>query len=118
MVVSAKKPDKVRVCHDARAPVNGVCLNEQLHGGPDFVNNLVGVLLRFRRHKVALTSDIRAFYHQVLVHPDDRWAFQYLWFRCRGMNKADRLRFLGHIFGAKSSSTVCTFALKHHAMLQ
>ena len=40
------------------AKCNGVSLNSKLLIGPDLLNNLVGVLLRFREEKVVIGADI------------------------------------------------------------
>jgi len=51
--------------YDAAAEFKGVSLNKELLQGPQLNNNLLGVLLRFREEKVALTSDIESMFHRV-----------------------------------------------------
>ena len=75
VVTRAAKPGKWRVCHDARASVNRVCLNEELVSGPDVVNSLLGVLLRFRRHMVTISGDIAGFFHQVFTTEENSHVF-------------------------------------------
>ena len=58
-VLNIKKPGKVRVVFDAAASHRGVCLNDTLTQGPDLVNCLVGVLLRFCKERKAITADIK-----------------------------------------------------------
>ena len=53
------KMKKVRIVYDAAAKFRGTCLNNHLLQGPDMTNSLLGVLLRFRNHKVALAADIK-----------------------------------------------------------
>ena len=36
-----------------------------LLSGPDLVNQIVGVLLRFREEQIAVTGDFEAMHHQV-----------------------------------------------------
>ena len=60
MVHNPKKPDKVRVVFDCKASYQGVSLNSQVLQGPDLLNMLLGVLLRFRQYPVAVMSDIEA----------------------------------------------------------
>ena len=38
---------KTRVCHDARAATDGICLNDLLVGGPNLMNSLMDTLMRF-----------------------------------------------------------------------
>ena len=71
VVTRPDKPGKYRVCHDAASRISGICLNDLLLSGPDLVNRLVGVLLRFRRHPVVLSADIKGFFHQCFVNEDD-----------------------------------------------
>ena len=62
-VLHPKKPDKLRVVFDCAAKFKGVCLNDVLMPGPCLTNELVGVLIRFRMERVALTGDIRSMFH-------------------------------------------------------
>ena len=113
--VDNRKPGKWRICHDALSKVNGVCLNDQLLSGPDFMNNLVGVLMRFRRHEVAISADIKGFFHHIYVDEKDVEAFRFWWFK-DPENLKDLCEFQTwvHVFGAKSSSGVSGFTLRYH----
>ena len=71
-VINPRKPEKVRVVFDCTARSHNTSLNENLMTGPDLVNKLVKVLLRFREDKIAIVSDIEAMFYQVLVSPEDR----------------------------------------------
>ena len=42
------------------AKYDGMSLNSQLLQGPDLINSLVGVVIRFRQEQVALAADIEA----------------------------------------------------------
>ena len=52
-----------------------------LHG-PDLTNNLLGVLLRYIQHPIAVVGlcDIKAMFSQVFVDEQDQNAFRFLWF--------------------------------------
>ena len=78
-VVNVNKPGKVRMVFDAAAKSAGQSLNSNLSTGPDLVNSLVGVLLRFRKHKIAVTADIEGMFHQVKLKPSDTDAVRFLW---------------------------------------
>ena len=110
-----EKRGKTRPCHDARASVAGICLNEMLLGGPNIMNSLSEVLLNFRAHKVAFMTDIKGFFHQIRVDPRDVDVFRYLWFADAKMEKAVMMRFLSHVFGSGASSIVTSYVLRHHA---
>jgi hypothetical protein len=53
-----RKPDQIRGVFDSSAIFEEVSLNSFLMSGPDLTNNLVGVLMRFRKNAVAITSDV------------------------------------------------------------
>ena len=55
-VTNVHKPEKVRVVFDCAAKYHGLSLNDTLMKGPTFMNNLVGVLIRFRKNKIALVD--------------------------------------------------------------
>ena len=76
-VVNANKPEKVRVVYDCAARSQGTSLNENLMRGPDFVNSLMGVLLRFRTGRIAIVSDVKGMFHQVRCAPKDRDALRF-----------------------------------------
>nr|XP_022312019.1 uncharacterized protein LOC111117241 [Crassostrea virginica] len=79
-VYHPKKPDKIRVVFDSAAKYEGVCLNDTLLKGPDLTNNLVGVLLRFRSERIALTADIEQMFFNFLVHKQHRDFLRFLWY--------------------------------------
>ena len=78
-VRNPKKPDKVRIVMDAAAKYDGESLNDKLHIGPDLLNSLVGVLLRFREQRVGLAANIEAMFHQVQIIEEDQPALRFLW---------------------------------------
>ena len=55
-VTNVHKPEKVRVVFDCAAKYHGLSLNDTLMKGPTFMNNLVGVLIGFRKNRIALVD--------------------------------------------------------------
>ena len=76
-----EKPGKLRVVFDCSAKYRGICLNDILLQGPDITNNLVGVLLRFRRESIAVQGDIQSMFHQVKIPLQDQDYFRFLWWK-------------------------------------
>ena len=109
------KPDKWRACLDAASKVKGVSLNSQLGGGPDGLNSLVGILLRWREQPVVLTGDVTAFFFMIETDDADISAFRYLWFKDETMEEVRELESNVQIFGARSSPPIAAFTLKYHA---
>ena len=63
---------KIRVVLDCSAKFNGKCLNDCLLTGPDLINSLLGILLRFRKEQVAFQCDITKLFLQFKVQPYQR----------------------------------------------
>ncbi|XP_066933958.1 uncharacterized protein [Clytia hemisphaerica] len=114
-VINENKPGKVQVVFDAAVKSHQICLNSNILAGPDLLNKLVGILLRFREHPIAITCDIEGMFNQVRLNEDDREAVQFLWKDCRSDKEPSHYQMLVHIFGAKDSPTCANFALKQCA---
>ena len=77
-VLNPNKPGKVRVVFDAASEFGGFSLNDNLLSGPDLLNNLVGILMRFRTGKIGIMADIEQMFHQVRVCEADRDSLPFL----------------------------------------
>ena len=62
-VINPHKPGKVRAVFDAASKYKNTSLNDQLLVGPDLINSLVRILIRYRQEPVALIADIEAMFH-------------------------------------------------------
>ena len=89
-------------------------LNSLLLSGPDMLNNLVGILMRFREEKIALSGDIEAMFNQVAVPPEDQVVLRFLW-RQSSESETEVYQYLRHIFGAKCAPTCSNYALVRSA---
>lgn len=58
-VYHPKKKNQLRLVFDSSAKYMDLSLNKVLMSGPDLNNSLLGVLMRFRREPVAVSSDIQ-----------------------------------------------------------
>ena len=90
-----KKEDQIRLVFHCASVFKGVSLNTEVHQGPDYVNKLNFVLLRFRHHPYAKTADIRSMYNCVKVPPSDRNTLRFLWFKDGIMQQ---FRITSHLF--------------------
>lgn len=71
---------KLRVVFNASAPTStGISLNELQMVGPTIQQDLFSILLRFRMHKIVLSSDIQMMYRQVLINPEQRSLQKIVW---------------------------------------
>nr|XP_039268838.1 uncharacterized protein LOC120343883 [Styela clava] len=116
-VQNPNKPGKIRIVFDATATYCGISLNNQIYSGPDLINNLIGVLLRFRERPVALNADIEAMYHMVRLPQSDTDSVRFFWQEdLRSTYPPDVYQFLVRIFGAVDSPYVANYCLKQTAL--
>ena len=113
-VFNPNKPGKLRVVKDAAAKFQGKSLNQELITGPDLLNSLVGIILRFRIGKFAVIADLEEFFHHVGFTDSDADSLRFLWSDdIHSDNPPDVM--LVHIFGAKDSVRCAIHALHQTA---
>ncbi|KAK3749126.1 hypothetical protein QZH41_001121 [Actinostola sp. cb2023] len=113
-----KKPTQIRVVFDSSAEFGGISLNKELLSGPDLMNSLLGVLIRFRREGVGVMCDIEQMFHSFHVDPKHRNLLRFLWFQDNDPHKAViDYRMNVHLFGNGPSpmSSCSTFGLRKTA---
>ena len=85
-VYHPQKKDQIRVVFDSSAKDEGTSLNDVLLSGPDMNNNLLGVLMRFRREPVAVTADVQQMFYCFIVQKEHRDFLRFLWFEGNNPN--------------------------------
>ncbi|XP_058816959.1 uncharacterized protein LOC131680258 [Topomyia yanbarensis] len=71
---------KTRVVFDGSAKTSsGLSINDALLVGPVIQDDLLSIILRFRKHPVALVADIEKMYRQVLISTEDQCLQRILW---------------------------------------
>ena len=116
-VYHPKKPTKVRVVFDASAEFDGVSLNKVLLPGPDLMNSLLGVLIRFRRERVGIMCDLEQMFYSFYVNPEHRDYLRFLWYKDNDPQKqVIEYRMNVHLFGNGPSPAVATFGLRKTAV--
>lgn len=61
----------IRVVFNCSFQFQGNNLNELLLPGPALTSSLLAVLLRFREHSFAISSDIKGMFHQIRLLPEN-----------------------------------------------
>lgn len=108
---------KNRVVFNCSFRHKGLNLNESLLPGPVLSPSLVGVLLRFREHSIAISGDIKGMFHQVCLLPEDKPLLRFLW---RNMNRDEpphSYEWQVLPFGTTCSPCCASFALQRHVLL-
>ena len=106
---------KFRLVFDAAYKSGGVSLNDELLKGPDLLNSVAAILLRFRRFKIGYTGDVKEMFHQVLIRPEDQHSQRFLW---RGMERRrapDEYVMQAMIFGAACSPASAIYVMNRNA---
>lgn len=93
---------------DCSARFRGTSLNEQVYAGPDRANDLMDVLLRFRRHKYAMTADISEMFLQIGLEEADM-AYHRFW------HEGNDYEWTRVLFGENSSPTIAQKVLQENA---
>ena len=97
-VIHPNKPGKVRRVLNGAAKFQGSSLNNALLTGPDLLQSLIHILIRFRQYPYA-------------VIPDDRPSLRVLW-REDPAAEVAVFQYVRHIFGFKDSPTCANYALR------
>lgn len=71
---------KIRIVFDAKAQMPGhPSLNQCLHRGPVMLNDLLGLILRLRTSPIAVLTDVKSAFLQILLNENDRDVTRFLW---------------------------------------
>ena len=108
----------IRIVYDCscRQTSESPSLNDCLNSSPPVLNELTFILLRFRQHRYAVTTDIEKAFLNVNLHPDDRDVTRFLWLRDpRDPNSGFvTYRFRTVLFGATSSPFILNATILKH----
>ncbi|KAE8608068.1 hypothetical protein XENTR_v10011388 [Xenopus tropicalis] len=114
-VYHPRKPDQIRVVFDSSAQFKGVSLNNVLTG-PNLTNSIIGVLVRFRKERVAFMADVQQMFHCFLIREDHRNYLRFLWHRNNDLDEdVIEYRMRVHVFGNSPSPAVATYGLRRTA---
>jgi len=111
-----KDTSKVRIVYDASAHLKGPSLNDCLHTGPKFNQNVLDILLRFRSYRVAWIADIEKAFLMISVSPEDSDALRFLWVDDPFSANPHLVtyRFTRVVFGVSSSPYLLNSTIQHH----
>lgn len=105
---------KNRVVFNCSFSYKGENLNDLLLPGPTLGSSLLGVLLRFREHAVALSGDIKGMFHQVRLLPEDKPLLRFVWRDLKREELPKIYEWQVLPFGTTCSPCCATYALQRH----
>ena len=100
--------------YDCSSEFQGRQLNKELLSGPVLMNQIVGVLSRFREHDVAFMADMESMFYQVMVSEEHKCYQKFLWWKDGNYNNNPIIdcQMNVHVFGASSSPGCSNYALE------
>ncbi|XP_071944673.1 uncharacterized protein [Antedon mediterranea] len=107
---------KHRLVFNCSHEFQGLNLNKHLLAGPNLGSSLIGVILRFRQHEVAISGDIKAMFHQVRLKPEDQSLFRFIWRDCDETKQPTIYQWLSLLFGSTCSPCCATYPLQKLAV--
>ena len=112
---------KMRIVYDASARMSteALSLNDCLHTVPNLMQDLTGILLKFRTHRIAFTADIEKAFLQIELNHQDRDPTRFLWLKDidKSVNTTGNLeayRFCRVLFGAAPSPFLLNATIRYH----
>ena len=113
------KPDSkstpVRIVFNSSANYMGHVLNEYWAKGPDLLNELLGILIRFRENEIAIIGDVKKMYHTVRTQEIDHHTHRFLWRDFNTSQHPNTYIIQRVSFGDRPSGTIATLALRKTA---
>ncbi|XP_058449333.1 uncharacterized protein LOC131429292 [Malaya genurostris] len=107
---------KVRVVFDGSAKTStGYSLNDALQIGPIVQDELLTLVLRFRKYPIALVADIEKMYRQVLLNPNDALLQRIFW-RFNSNDPISTFELQTVTYGLSPSSFLATRSLQQLAI--
>lgn len=112
-VFHPQKPESIRVVFDSSAKYQDVSLNSVLLQGPDMLNSLVGILLRFRKEKVAITMDVQHMFYNFKVPEKQRSYLRFIWHQNNNFHEPlVDYQMTRHVFGNTASPAVANYGFR------
>ena len=109
------KSTPVRIVFNSSSVYQGHALNDFCLKGPDLLNSLFGVILRFRAREVAVKGDISKMYHRVLIPERDQHVHCFLWRNFNTQREPDVYVKTVFTFGDKPVPAMALTALRKRA---
>lgn len=110
-----KKSTPVRIVFNSSSTFQGHTLNDYWKKGPDLLNGIFGVVLRFREKKVAVMGDISKMYHRILIPERDQHVHRFLWRNMETDRDPDIYLKTVLTFGDKPAPAMAQIALRKTA---
>ena len=110
-----KRSTPVRIVFNSSASYQGHTLNDYWFKGPDLLNNLFGVVMRFRENPHAICGDIAKMYHMISIPLEDQHVHRFLWRNFEVNREPDQFVKTVLTFGDRPAPTMAITAMRKTA---
>ncbi len=107
----------LRIVFDSSGNFMGQSLNSFLAKGPNILNSMLGILLRFREKAVGLAGDISKMYICIKLPELEQHVHRFVWRESQTHCKPDHYVLTSMGFGDRPSGIIAMLALRHTAEL-
>ena len=105
----------LRIVFNSSAKINGISLNGCLAKGPSLLNNIFGILLRFRHEQFAFIGDISKMFHSIDIPIEDQMTHLFLWRNLESNKKPETYAMTVVNMGDRPAAAIAQTALKKTA---
>ena len=106
----------MRIVFNSSAKVNGISLNSCLAKGPSLLNNLLGILFRFREERFAFIGDISKMFHSIKIPLEDQMMHLFLWRDLNTEQKPSTYAMTAVNMGDRPAAAIAQTALRETAI--
>ncbi|XP_062605795.1 uncharacterized protein LOC134267606 [Saccostrea cucullata] len=106
------KTTPVRIVFDSSSSYMGHVLNDYWAKGPNVLNDLLGVIIRFRQRKIAIAGDITKMYNAIKLSERDQHTHRFVWRDLQIDRPPDHYVLMSVTFGDRPSGAISTMALR------
>ncbi|XP_021967505.1 uncharacterized protein LOC110862594 [Folsomia candida] len=105
----------VRPVFDASCKSKGSpSLNDCLYKGPNLMELIPSILIRFRERRIGVSSDVRKAFQMIDVQESDRDYLRFLWWEDASAKKIKIFRHGRVVFGVNCSPFLLAAVIEHH----
>ena len=109
------KSTPLRIVFNSSASYMGHTINDYWAKGPNVLNDILSVLLKFRENQIALVGDISKMYNSIHLCPRDQHTHRFLWRDLESERPPDHYALTCVPFGDRPSGAIAITALKKTA---
>ena len=102
----------LRIVFNSSASFMGHVLNDYWAKRPDILNNILGILLRFREERVGLVGDISKMFNAIRLAEKDQQVHRFLWRYMDTTQEPTHYVLTAVAFGDRPSGTIAMVALQ------